>query len=259
MNDNYLTFFNIFSHIQDLVSKLNTLYNQGMQISKYLKSEIDLKEQEELIIRITSTDEVLKDWIKHIDKIFQNSNRLENYYMLYFYGKSLVKVNKNNMKHYLKFLSNRIQISKIKSSQSNNQLESSHEKIKFIQELVRLNKSTFSPNSKYFIKNTLDLDLTLNLMKVAQNDAHLYLIYIYSKLKVILEPSLVLSCTLKTPWNQIKCKIVFYFLISDFIQRSVMDPNERPYSILNLFKLPKSLMKKIINEYQNLLDKRKKV
>ena len=44
-------------------------------------------------------------------------------------------------------------------------------------------------------------------------------------------------------------------LISDFIHRSVKDPNKRPYSIINILSLPTSLIKKIINEYKDFLDK----
>ena len=201
-----MDFYNIFKNVKELVNKFNEMFTHGMRPQEQLRSDIILDQAQKIEKKISTASHNLLSWKNELKEIFEKSGKLENYYMLYFNGKTLGKVNKQNMNHYIKFISNSINLKKIKSSQQNNELNTARSKKEFIQDLVKRNKSAFSCFAKFVIKSKIIDDSLLNFMNVPSNQTYLFLIYMYNKVKVILEPSLILNCTLKTPWNKIKCK-----------------------------------------------------
>lgn len=202
----YFRFFTVFSAVKSIIIKLNGLYNQGYEMGKDMPRQLPLSDDRGISHQLQTLNETSSKWGEYLTEIFDNSDQLENFYILHLFGRSLVKFKKQNMRHFLKYLSSQINFSKLKTKWRMADIKSSRDKITFFQDLIKKNKYMFSANDKYFIRQTNNLDSSVNVAKVPSSEMYLHLLFMYKQLKVRLEPNLFFNCTIKTTWRELESK-----------------------------------------------------
>lgn len=110
-NKVYNDFVDIISSIKEVIRLLNLMNKIGNIPEKQFYETIDLKSMMGRTgICIKSKIENLKNslyvWNKRIKTIFKNTKEksFEDYYLTYIIGKNLIKINKTNYMHYLKYI-----------------------------------------------------------------------------------------------------------------------------------------------------------
>ena len=113
----YKNFIEKISEVKSMIEILNQMYNQGYYPDSQFLENINLstmKGQSNIILsdKIKGMRDILKGWKISIQNLLKNINlnNFENYYLNFFLGDNLVKINKTNLINYLKFIDSKIVI-----------------------------------------------------------------------------------------------------------------------------------------------------
>lgn len=163
--------------------------------------------------RLNHACQMFEDWENFLKNFFEKSHRIEYYFIYYLFGNRLNKLNKQNFGHYLKFISqnvdpSRLDLKKPKSFSSTLLFRNSQKKVKFLQEIIKKNQKIFMNPSQALTERGGISNANINLIRVPSEFNHQTLVYVYKqKLNAELVPSLLLFCNRNTTWPQIDCNL----------------------------------------------------
>ena len=119
----YSKFVSKFQKIKELIKLFNSMVKIGKIPDEELLESIDLssmkgKSSTEIELKIKKLKEDYKKWNDKIKNMMKNItiNDYEDYYISFFLGKNLIKINNRNVWHYIQFIESEIELKKLEGS-----------------------------------------------------------------------------------------------------------------------------------------------
>lgn len=243
-------FFRTFSKAQQLSTHLNAMLAEGLSPKKSLLQACRVSKAEaELDRRVEAAKLHVHDWNLYLEQLFADCDEVERFFLLMFQGKSLGSLDKSNLVHYLRFFSRDVRLEQFELEDCAWDAGDSKAKIEYLKKLLSRNKAIISQNLHARKSRALLDKNKLNYIRVPEAKTHQFLLYLYgNRFGEQLECSRVFFSTEGATWDSVKCKLRLP-LIVDFVERSVLDPNEGIYCVVNVSRLPSSLAKRMLLRY----------
>ena len=204
----YAHFAQVVSNAERLVDLLNEMFLEGISFKSILGKKIMLGNALQLLpLELKKAQAEFGKCKDRFKALLQTKNKLKRLFFMNFEGKNLSLLTKDNLPHFLRYISKHIQLNNLKLTSQITSSAETTQKIEFLDRVWELNRDLLSEPLSSRPSKCLLQSGKLYYTCIAQRKTHKYLVYFYKELfGQELECNKVFFCNESTSWTSLKRK-----------------------------------------------------